>query len=526
MDTLRHELQLAIDKALRHHLAGQFAEAETIYRHVLTVDPENFDALHLWGVLARQTGKPDRAIKLISKALLYNDKEPAAFNNLGVAYQASNRPCEAEGCYRRAIALRPDYAEAHFNLGTVLMKTGQLQEAEMSYRNAIRLKPDYVEAYNNLGSILRELGNPEEAEYAYRKALHLKPSAEIYGNLGSVLREFGKPVQAEMAYREAIALNPGFMEADHNLSLVLLIQGQYKEGFERYEKRLEVGSGRYYQETILSRFRRCQRWQGESPEGKSLLVITEQGIGDNLMMMRYVPLLKHLKLKRLMVCCHHSSLKRLLQTIPGVDDVVSLEEASDAGEFDLYCLGMSLPHLFQTCIDTIPNDAPYLVVPEGMKVPWRIRFEGIQGMKIGLVWAGRDMNYIDTVRSIPLSSFAPLMEIQGIHFVSLQKGEQAQQIKELGWNIADWMDVCTDFLDTAALVDELDLVISVDTAVAHLAGALGKPVWLLNRFAGDWRWLHYRNDSPWYPSMRVFRQNKPGDWDSVIHLLVDELQRL
>lgn len=519
------EIQQTIEEALQHHRAGRLAEAEVVYREVLSCDPDNFDALHLLGVLYRQAGDVDRAIALISQAVMVQDAVPEAFNNLGVAMQAANRFGEAVEAYRRAITLRPDYAAAHFNLGNVFAELERYQDAVTSFREAIELNPDCVESYVNLASALRDIGALEQAELFYRKAVTIRPSADIYGSLGAILSLLGKPDEAEKAYRDALDIDPDFVEASYNLSLVELMLGKYEAGFPRYESRFATPTGMNYVKKVLSPAAAGERWNGEPLAGRSLLVVTEQGLGDNLMMMRYLLLLKQQGARRVQVCTHHLSLKRVFDTIAGVDAVVTLDEVSRLLDVDYYCPSMSLPHLCRTTFETIPQAIPYVAVPPEMKQLWRDRFAGLNGLKVGLVWSGWSLNYNDAVRSIPLSMFAPLLENKTVKFFSVQKGEAAQQIGQLGWEIIDWMDECSDFLDTATLVDQLDLVIGVDTAAVHLAGALGKPVWLLNRFAGDWRWLQHRTDSPWYPSMKIFRQPTRGDWDSVIHAVAEELNR-
>jgi tetratricopeptide (TPR) repeat protein len=526
MDGSNMDLTQLLESALRHHRAGAFALADALYGEMLAIDPTCFDAWHLRGVLARQTGNPEVAIQLITRALSLNNREPAVFNNLGVAFQAAGRLEEAETSYRHALDLMPDYADAWYNLGVVLMAAGHYRDAERSYLNAIELKPDGVEAFNNLGAALRAQGKPAAAEAAYRQALSLRPSADIFGNLGATLRELGKAEEAELAYRQALELAPDFVAAEHNLSLVQLLQGNYEEGFARNEARFGVGTGKRYQELILSSFTGSERWRGESLEGRSLLVVTEQGFGDNFMMMRYLPLLREQNPARLMVCCHREALLRTLQAMPGLDDVVLLEEVECLGGFDLYCPSMSLPFLCGSRLQTIPAMVPYLTVPHGMRGEWAGRLSLFQGKKIGIAWAGCAQNQSDSERSIPLESFAPLMMVKGVHFVSLQEGAAAGELRRLGWELSDWMAECPDFQDTAALVDGLDLIITVDTAVAHLAGALGKPVWLLNRFVSEWRWMLGRSDSPWYPSMKIFRQPLPGDWGSVICQVADELAEL
>lgn len=526
MDYQRLELPQLLEMALQHHRSGEFADAEGLYRLMMSFAPDCFDAWHLLGVLARQTGRLNEAIELISRAVALNDQEPAAFNNLGVAFQAAGLHGEAEIRYRQALALRTDYADAHYNLGVVLAVTGRYAEAELSYRKALEFKPDGVEACNNLAATLRELGRAEEAVELYRKAIGLRPSSDIYGNLAATLRVIGRVKEAEEAYQKAIALDPDFLDAQHNLSLVQLLQGDYDEGFARNEFRFAVGTGKRYQELVLSRFSAHSRWRGELLAGRRLMVVTEQGLGDNLMMMRYLPLLREQKVERLMVCCHRPSLRRIMQTIPGIDDVLLLEDVAQVEDNYLFCPIMSLPYLMGTCLDSIPQKIPYLTPPPEMRDSWRRRLDGMKGVKVGLAWAGCSLNQDDASRSIPLKFFAPLMTLEGIRFVSLQQDEAALQLKGLGWEMVCWMDDCPDLLDTAAMVGELDLVITVDTAMAHLAGALGTPVWLLNRLSSEWRWMMGRDDSPWYPSMKIFRQPQRGDWDSVIQHVAGELRQV
>jgi len=587
-------LPQAIEEALQHHLAGRFCDAESIYRHVLTVDPEYFDALHLLGVLVHQTGRNDEALDLIKRAVRKDTTQPSVFNNLGEVYRALGRFEDAERCYRQALALKPDYAEAHNNLGNTLLDLGRFLEAEQAYRKALVFKPDYTEAYGNLCKALLDLGRPEEAEQAGRQALTLKPdSAEAHNNLGNALLDLGRPEKAEQCYRQALDIKPGYVEAYNNLgnalldrglpekgieayrhalvlkpdyaeayfnlgkalqdfgelkaaehayrqalvckndyakaqwniSLLKLLQGDYEEGFKLYEKRFIGGDRKVFEKmnTYLQQLSAYRRWDGETLEDLSLLVIAEQGLGDCLMMMRYLPLLGQQRPKRLVVYCAEP-LKRIIQCLPGVDDVITMSEPLPFGRFDLYCPMMSLPYVFKTRIESVPGPVPYLTVPEGMKQQWRKRLADVSGVKVGLAWAGKESYLENDMRSILLRQFSPLLGINGMQLVSLQKGKEEGKWKESGWSLLDWMDECGDLLDTAALIDQLDLVVSVDTSIAHLAGALGKPVWLLNRFGSEWRWLLDRDDSPWYPGMRIFRQEKRGDWDSVIRRLAIELE--
>ncbi len=586
------ELQHLIDTAVKYHQAGQYKQAENIYSQVLSVDPENFDALHLSGVLAHQTGKHQLAVTLIEKAILKDKTHPSAFNNLGEAYRSLGRLTEAERCFLQAIHLKPDYFEAYSNLGNTLGNMGRLEEAASSYRHAISIRPEHFGPYNNLGNVLLSLGRldealtslqtslsicpdyaeghnnlgnvfmamdlPEKAEQAYRRAIALKPGfAMPYNNLGKIFIDRGQMKEGLEAYYTAIALQPDYVEAyynlgttyqengelqdaeraflsalaidpDHgssqwNLSLIKLLQGEYDDGWRLYEKRFVGGDRKVFEKMnhILCRLHGYARWQGEPLQDRSLLVIAEQGLGDNLMMMRYLTLLVRQAPRQLIVCCE-PPLIRLFQNFPGVDRVVSMPELP-FGSFDLYCPTMSLPYLFRTRLDSIPNQVPYITIPEAVKQLWRSRLAAIDGLKVGLVWAGKGTYAKNRVRSISLQQFGPLLEIDGPRFFSLQKGDGAGQWMELGWDIVDYMDECADLLDTAALVGQLDLVISVDTSVAHLAGALGKTVWLLNRFGSEWRWLLDREDSPWYPTMRIFRQEQQEGWTDVIKRIADAL---
>jgi len=586
-------LHQAVEKAIQHHQAGRFPDAECLYRQVLTVDPEHFDALHLLGVLTHQTGRNGEALELLTRAVRADRTQPFAFNNLGEVCRALGRPDDAERCYRQALALKPDYAEAHNNLGNALLELGRPDDAEQCYRRALALKPDYAGAHGNLGTALLDLGRPEEAEECYRRALALTPdSAEGHNNLGNALLDLGRPDDAEQCYRRALALKPDYAQActnlgnalldlgqpeqglesyrralvlkpdyaeayynlgkalqdagelqaaeqayrqatalkgDYamaywNLSLLRLLHGDYAEGFRLYEKRFTGGDRKVFAKmnACLDQLRGYPRWDGEVLGGLSLLVVAEQGLGDNLMTMRYLPLIGQQRPGRLLVYCEQP-LQRVIQCLPGVDEVIAMTESLPFGRFGRYCPMMSLPYVFKTSTASIPRSVPYLRVPDEIKKHWRERLADVPGMKVGLAWAGKPSYRENATRSIPLRQLSPLLALEGVQAVSLQKGEGAREARDVGRNILDWMDECGDLLDTAALVDQLDLVISVDTSVAHLAGALGKPVWLLNRFGSEWRWLLDREDSPWYPGMRIFRQERQGEWDSVIRRLATEL---
>lgn len=472
-----------IGLALQHHHAGRLAQAEALYREVLALDPQNIDALHFLGVVAHQQGRHGQAEELISRALLRDGSNAPAYSNLGNALQAQGKLQEAIDCYRRALELAPDYVDALVNLGAAFRAQGELERAVGCYRKAVELNPDFPAAYNNLAMTLLGLRRPDEALENYRRALQLRPeSAEL---------RFG-------------------------LSMVKLLLGDYESGLALYESRLEKdalsqGVGGALQ-ARLQDLRALPRWQGEPGAGRALLIWSDEGLGDAIMMMRYFPMLKDFGFRKMVVHCE-DALVRIMQSLPGVDEVVTGGRPAKA---DCHFPMSSLPLMFRTRVDTIPSKIPYLPVPEELRRKWAARLAAVAPPRVGLAWAGRKENPKDSVRSVRLEKFSPLLDVAGIRFFSLQKGEAAGQIEETGFELIDYMDECSDLLETSALVENLDLVVSVDTATVHLAGALGKPVWLLNRFESEWRWMLDREDSPWYPTMRIFTQTRGGNWDGVL----------
>jgi tetratricopeptide (TPR) repeat protein len=540
-------------RAVVDHQAGRLVQAEAAYRQILTIDPDHANAHHNLGVALHDLGRPAEAAASSREALRLRPNYPAAhgnlgnallalgrpaeaaasyrealrlrpnypetYNNLGIALHDLGRPAEAEANCREALRLRPSYPEAYNTLGNALLALGRLAEAEASYREAVRLRPDYPEAHNNFGIALHDLGRPAEAEVGYRAALRLRPNfPEAHNNLGAALNALGQPAEAEASYREALRLRRNYPDAHNNLGMTLLLAGRFEEGWKEYEWRWKVkphsSSARHFS---------AQLWRGEAIEDRTILLHAEQGLGDTLQFCRYAPL---------MVCGAgivlevQAPLLRLLSRLPGVRQIVAAGDRLPP--FDLHCPLLSLPDAFGTTLDTIPAGTPYLSADPALAAYWQERLVGLDGPKIGLVWAGRQQLKGDRHRSIALKALAPLAEVSGVSFVSLQKDEAAAQVADPphGMMLHDFTTDLHDFEDTAALIVNLDLVISVDTAVAHLAGALGKPVWLLNRFDTDWRWLLNRDDSPWYPTLRQFRQPSPGDWSSAVRAARDALQRL
>ena len=547
---------------LQHHEAGRLAEAESAYRRVLAADSQNVDALHFLGVIAYQRGEHAQAEELISRALLRNTSNAPAHNNLGNALDAQGRLDEAMDCYQRALDLQPGYADALFNLGAALRAKGELESAVACYRKALSVAPDAsmahstlgsalaqqgklgeaadclrraialnprnAQAHSNLGNVLRHQDRLDEAVDSLRTALALRPDlAEAHGNLALTLVALGRPRQAEENFLRALELRPESAELKFGLSLLRLLLGDYASGLALYERRLDkdaLPQATYAAlQARIAQLQGAARWQGEDGAGRVLLVWTDQGLGDTLMMMRYFPLLKGRGFRRLVVHCEDAVL-RIVKSIPGVDEVVSRREPTPIGRFDCHCPLTSLPLAFKTRVETIPGGVPYFAVPQELQRKWSARLAGVARPRVGLVWAGRKDYPKDALRSIRLEQLAPLFAISGINFVNLQKGDEARQIGQSGLKLIDRMDECGDLMETAALMQALDLIVAVDTAVMHLAGALGKPVWLVNRFETEWRWMLEREDSPWYPTMRIFRQHRPNDWSQVMAQVAAALQ--
>jgi tetratricopeptide (TPR) repeat protein len=497
------------------HQAGRPAEAAAHYREALRLRPDLAEAHCNLGAALREIGRPAEAAESCRAALRLSPHFAEAHCNLAGALCDLGSHAEAEAPCREALRLRADFPEAHLNLGAALAGLGRLAEAELSYRAALRLRPDFADAHANLGNVLIALGRPAEAAASYRAALRLRPDvAHHHHGLGFALYALGRPAEAEASYREAVRLQPGFPEHHFGLSNVLLATGRFAEGWEEHEWRWKTK-----QQLPGMRNFSAPLWRGEPIADRVILLHAEQGFGDTLQFCRYAPLVAAGAKVVLEV---QPALVRLLSGLPGTIAVVA--QGDPLPSFDLHCPLLSLPRLFRTTFATIPAEIPYLVADQALAADWRRRLTGLSGLRVGLAWAGgqsaqqSDYSAMDRRRSIALEALGPLSQVAGVSFVSLQKGEPAAQAAHPppGMVLHDFTEELTDFADTAALIAALDLVIGVDTAVVHLAGTLGRPVWLLNRFDTDWRWLLGRDDSPWYPTLRQFRQPSFGDWASAI----------
>lgn len=646
--------------ALEHHQAGRLQPAEQLYRQILQVDPGHAQAMHLWGVLASQTGQQRLAIQLISDAIRLDDGNAAMHVNLGEAYREDGQLDQAHACYttaarldrrmphphfylgmlherrgdlqsavecyRYAVLLKPDYAQAHFSLGNLLRQAGDSQAATASFERAVESDPGFCEALLNLGSLSRECGRIDEARAYLRRAIQLRPDVdeghfflgnlegaesnwplaiecyenavrlnpnmavaqarlgaalqtqkkleaamaryriaiqlqgdygEAYFNLGTALAELGRIDEAVEQYELAAHHAPDFIAAHINLGAIYQDRGQEEQALEHIERALAIDpdaadphfnralillrrgeltagwvdyQARLRLPTFPVRLREEPLWDGTPIPGKTLLVHAEQGLGDTLQFIRYLPFAEQrsgkvvLQVQDVLVpLLKQAAVDSVFQdALYGYDDPLP--------PFDYQIPIMSLPGVAGTTMENIPAPIPYLSIGEESVRNWRQRLSDFDGFRVGIVWKGSSTHTSDQARSIPLAAFAPLARVPGVSLLSLQKRDGLEQLEGIDFLVRrlsdDWDRTAGPFVDTAAVMKNLDLVITADTAAAHLAGALGVPVWVALGTRADWRWVLERENTPWYPTMRLFRQTRAGDWAEVFSRIAPALQEL
>jgi len=432
---------------------------------------------------------------------------------LAVQHHRAGRFAEAEVICRQVLAQVPDQVDALHLLGILAGQAGHPDDAIALIGRVIQLSPN-PEAYSNLGVALREKGQLDLAIDAHRSALRLKGDyADAWRNLGAALNAKGLFDEAMVAFRSALQIKPDFADVHFNLGILLLLRSDFANGWPEYEWRWKL------QSQLTSAPRGPGQWDGSELHGQTILLYGEQGIGDTVQFVRYVPLVVQ-RGGRVIVECQ-PELTRLLERFAGVERIVVTGQPRP--QFDQHCALLSLPRMFSTNIDSIPARIPYINADPRLVEDWKRRFGPKQAARVGLAWAGRATHRNDRNRSIGFWELGPLWSVQGVEFFSLQKGLATRQTPPVGAKWIDWTDDLGDFAQTAASIENLDLVITVDTAVAHLAGAMGKPVWVLLPFVPDWRWMLDRQDSPWYPTMRLFRQSAIGDWAGVLRTVAEQL---
>ena len=542
--TRSQKIAKLLQEGLALHRQGNLGSAKQTYEKILKKQRNHFNALHLLGIIYMQGEQNEESVKFFDKALQISKTNAEVFNNRGVALQklrrfddalrsydealrikpdyveaANNRGAtlhllnrldDALTNFDRALRIKPDYAEAMNNRGNVLQDLKRLDDALASYDEALRIKPDYLKALNNRGATLHELKRFDDALTTYDEVLQIKPDfAEVLYNRGNVLQELKRFDDALASYDEALNIEPNYTEATWNKSLLLILTGNYLNGWMLYEARLEKED----MKTNYSTYPQLA-WRGqEDIQGKKILIHSEQGLGDSIQFIRYLDQINQLGAEIILEV--PKTLATLVNTIK--TPITVIEKGSKLPEFDAYCPLLSLPYVFKTTVDTIPSVVPYLSADKKKVSDWNNRLGVKTRKRIGLVWSGSTVHKNDHNRSIPLEVFTDLLKLP-VEWHSLQKEYRTEDKNYLDIHpeIGQHQDKLGDFTDTAALIECMDLVISVDTSVAHLAGALGKTTWILLPFVPDYRWMLEREDCPWYPTAKLLRQDDEREWEKVI----------
>jgi tetratricopeptide (TPR) repeat protein len=505
----------SIAEAFARFQEGRLADAETICNVILTAQPEDFDSLHLLGLLRHRQGRNAEALRLVAAVLRRAPRSAEVLSNYGLILTALKRHEEALACFEDALASDAGHLLALKNRAASLKSLGRHDEALAAFAAVHAARPDDIDVLNECGGLLVRLGQIEAALACYDRALTLAPQvAELQVNKGSALAAAGRFMDALACFNAAIAIDPQCAEAHYRASLIRLRSGDFKNGWCDYEWRWRT------QCTPQVRRVNAPLWRGAPIAGKTILVLAEQGYGDTIQFIRYVPMIAARGAR--VILDVPPPLYEIALGMDGVAAVLSTD--APAPRVDYQCPFMTLPLAFATELTTIPAHVPYIQPSPELVAEWRDRLPQTGRPRIGLCWAGSSAHLNDHNRSIALSRFAEILSLPDLHFVSMQRDADAEAqailqrhgVVELGQDFES-------FSDTAAVLAELDVLISVDTAVAHLAGALGKAVALLLPYPAEWRWFAGRADSPWYPTMRLFRQTAAGDWDTPLARLYKEL---
>ena len=580
--------QAMLKDASEHLHGGRPDEAARIYERVLSAQPDNAQAHNHHGMAKANQGKLDEAIACYRRALEIDPRYAEAYNNLGNVLRFQGKLKRAAACYQRVVDINPDYAAAHNNLGMALKGRDKTVEAIASFRRALELEPDNAKAHKNLGDGLKDQGKPDDALACYRRALEIDPdNPELHNSIGVVLEERGKTDEASAWYQHALDINPDRPSAHTNLGVIRYDQGRLDEAMACYRRALDIDpdhAGAHNNlgnaflrlakpDAAIACYRRAMEidpayvdahfnravalltigdfetgwvehewrwkrerhaaqrrdfaqplWDGSPLDGKTIFLYGEQGLGDIIQFIRYVPLVAE-RGGRVAVECNEK-LKPLFHDVPGIDELIA--RGGEVPPFDVHAPLMTLPLICGTTLETIPGGAGYIRADSRLVEAWRDRLAGFTGRKVGLCWQGNPRFPGDRWRSIPLRYFAPLLDDPSSTFINLHKGPGEAQIEECGLaeRIVNFSPQVDSFDDTAAIMENLDLIITSDTSIAHLAGALGRPVWVVLQFAPDWRWMLERDDSPWYPTMRLFRQKTRGDWEDALVRVKQALEEL
>ncbi len=487
---------------------------------------ENADSLHdekYLLALADNSYKENNFLeagKYLQRLIREFEPKPEYFSALAIVWKKIGNKAEAEKNYLQAIELNGNLWEAYYNLGILYHEQNKIEKAIGFYKQSITIKPGFYLSHYNLGNAYRETFRLDDAIICYKKTIDLRPDfSEAHYNIGVLNELLNKFEEALGYYNQAIHYNSEHVNAHWNKSLLLLSGGNLAEGFEEYEWRMKRSE-------FVKRDFSCPALTDQNIFNKNILVYCEQGLGDTIQFVRYLPMLKAKGCKVTLEC--NKLLFDLLKSIDGIDEIILFEESSIRNlNIDYNISLLSLPYYFRTNMDNIPAKIPYITAPDYKKKEWFEKLKSSNVLKIGLVWGGNPDHGKDDKRSIPLNAFYNLSAMDGIKLFSLQKGKPLDQIKDSDLQIENLSEKGqNNFVDTTAVIQNLDLVISVDTSVAHLAGAMGKHVWTLLPYYSDWRWLLERTDSPWYPTMRLYRQKSHGNWENVISQVAADLKKI
>ena len=570
-------------------ISRKYEDSATALLRAIELKPDYADAHNNLGIVYAERGDLPKAEASYQEALRHRAEFPEAQNNLGNLFYRMGRLDEAVTAFDVATTLRPAYAEAHTSQGDAFVNQGEADKALDAYRKAVEAAPDSINAWFKFANALYQKEDYERAMLAYRKCVDINPNQpRTLTNLGAALEKLARIDEAAMILRHAIVLSPNDPVALKNLghvvlklghvgeglhllrravelapddddahytygnalvrmerlqealdcytrvrelkpdaarayfapAAVLLMSGRFTQGWAAYESRFGMSTYKTNVKNVKERL-----WDGSPLKGRRLLVHVEQGFGDTLQFIRYLPLLREREPNETIKLICEPELLPVLKQVEGYDEIYALR-SENVIEYDVQVPMLSLPHRFGTTLETIPNKTPYVAPPKDAKA--RVKRATGTKLAVGIVWAGRPTHSDDRFRSCPIEWFSNLFDVPGVEFFSLQWGPRSGEISPYldRDNVTSLSDSLTNFGETAAFIDQLDLVIAIDTAVAHLAGALGKPVWTLLAFGGEWRWLFRREDSPWYPNMRLFRQRILGDWRPVFIRLKTALSQL
>jgi len=567
--TYKHVLRLQPGRAEAHNnlgrallLQNRLEEAQASFAEALLLRADYPEALRNrgetfshQGLLLLRQGQLDAAQARFELAVRHNAEDAESHNHLGVVHRQLKRLDEAEACFHRALALQPQFAGAHNNLGRLCEDRGRLNEAVARYRLALCYQPKDASIHNNLGNALITLSRADEALICYQQAIHIEPAEPVYfSNLANALTLAGRPEEAEVCCRMALRLRATYVDALHNKAITLVAQGKFEEALAENEEALLLepdhagarksralwwlqrgdfarGWPEYEWRWRVEGVRRREfgepAWDGTAPRGRTILLYCEQALGDTIQFIRYAPLVKALGATVIVEC--QRALVRLLASCPGIDQLVP--RGSPLPPFDIQAALLSIPGLLGTTLETLPANVPYLMADTDLVASWQCELASAGSFNVGIAWQGSATFAGDRMRSAPLQQFAPLANVPGVRLFSLQKGPGRDQIRAVqrAFTVTDLGSTLDEasraFVDTAAVMMNLDLVIATDTSIAHLAGALGVPVWVALSIGPDWRWLRDGEDSPWYPSMRLFRQLRAHDWDEVFERMAGELRQ-